>query len=100
MDSSWPSTPSREFAGWAATNVRETQWHPSQKIVTDDGQTLRATFELGNTVEFKRWLLGFGRQARVLAPQNLVDDIREELQAAAGRYPAADGTMTPLGQLS
>lgn len=75
-----------EFTGWAATNLREMQWHPSQQIAKDDGEKVVATFELGNTVEFKRWVLGFGRHARVLAPKNLADDLREELRLALDRY--------------
>jgi len=72
-----------EFRGWAATNVREMQWHPSQKVVRDDGQVVVATFDLGNTVEFKRWVLGFGRYAKVKHPDVLVREIREEHRAAA-----------------
>lgn len=75
-----------EFTGWAATDVREMQWHPSQKIVEDSEDALIATFELGNTVEFKRWLLGFGQFVRVLAPRELADEMREELLKAASRY--------------
>jgi len=74
-----------EFTGWAATNLREMQWHPSQKIVKDDGKAVVATFELGNTVEFKRWVLGFGRYAKVTQPKALAQEIREEHQAAAER---------------
>jgi len=67
-----------EFTGWAATNVREMQWHPSQKITKDAGGKVVATFELGNTVEFKRWMLGFGRYAKLTRPKALAEDIREE----------------------
>ena len=74
-----------EFTGWAATNVREMQWHPSQQIIQDDGDTVVATFELGNTVEFKRWVLGFGRHAKVTRPKALAQEIREEHRAAAER---------------
>jgi len=77
-----------EFTGWAATNVREMRWHPSQKVVQDDGDTLAATFDLGNTVEFKRWILGFGRCARVLAPKHFADEVHIELQQAAVHYEA------------
>jgi len=75
-----------EFTGWAATNVREMQWHPSQKIVKDDGKKIIATFELGNTVEFKRWVLGFGRHAVVRTPKRLAAEIAEEFQRGAGNY--------------
>ena len=75
-----------EFTGWAATNVREMQWHPSQKIVKDSKNKVVATFDLGNTVEFKRWVLGFGGHARILTPKSFVDDIRQELQRAVKSY--------------
>lgn len=77
-----------EFTGWAATNLREMQWHPSQKIVKDDGDRVIATFELGNTVEFKRWVLGFGGHATVVSPTDLVAEVRAELQRALGKYRA------------
>jgi len=74
-----------EFTGWAATNLREMQWHPSQKITKDADDKVIATFDLGNTVEFKRWVLGFGRYAKVIRPKSLADEIRQEHVAAADR---------------
>jgi len=75
-----------ELTDWAATNVRESCWHPSQRIVSDDGQKVIVTFELSNTVEFKRWVLGFGRHARVIRPKPLAEEIRQELHAAVQQY--------------
>ncbi len=72
-----------QFTGWAATNVREMQWHPSQKIIKDSKEKVVATFDLGNTVEFKRWVLGFGRYAHVLSPKSLARAVREEHLMAA-----------------
>jgi predicted DNA-binding transcriptional regulator YafY len=62
------------------------QWHPSQKIVKDGKDAVVATFELGNTVEFKRWVLGFGGHAMVISPSDLVAEVRRELQVALGKY--------------
>ena len=78
-----------KFTGWAATNVREQKWHHSQKIARDTRGHVIAEFELSNTVEFKRWLLGFGQHAVVLKPKTLVREFAEELSAAATAY--ADG---------
>jgi len=75
-----------ELTGWAAINVREMKWHPSQKITRDKGDKVVVTFDLGNTVEFKRWLLGFGGFARVLAPECLRDEVRAELERATALY--------------
>ncbi|RKY23855.1 MAG: hypothetical protein DRP83_08565, partial [Planctomycetota bacterium] len=99
-----------EFTGWAATNLREIQWHPSQKILKDNGKgqakgkaegkaegkgkgdscgkgpKVVATFNLGSTVEFKRWLLGFGKHARIVSPKTLANDLRDEIQNMTRHY--------------
>ena len=62
------------------------QWHPSQKITSDGKDAVIATFELGNTVEFKRWVLGFGCHATVLAPKELAEEVRHELKQAHENY--------------
>lgn len=74
------------FSDWAAVNVRELQWHPSQKIVEDAPDHVTAQFELADTTEFKRWVLGFGRNATVLAPKELAAEVADELAAAQAAY--------------
>jgi len=74
------------FAGWAATNVREHRWHQSQTIVKDRDDVLEVDFALSSTVEFKRWLLGFGRHAVILKPKKLANEIAAELSEAAKLY--------------
>lgn len=84
-----PGRPQRvrvRLDGWAATNVREHLWHPSQKIVRDAGERVVAEFQLSSTVEFKRWVLGFGARARVLAPAELAREVAAELSEAARLY--------------
>lgn len=70
-----------EFSGWAAVNVREIQWHASQQILKDKGGTVTARFEITSTHELKRWILGYGRHARVLRPASLADEMHDEVQA-------------------
>jgi proteasome accessory factor B len=74
------------FTGWAKTNVMEMIWHPSQKIIEQHDDHVIVTFELGSTVEFKRWLLGFGAQATVISPRTLVDEVHAELQQTVKLY--------------
>ncbi|MFA6132795.1 MAG: WYL domain-containing protein [Phycisphaerae bacterium] len=75
-----------KFTDWAATEVREQQSHSSQTIVKDTGGHLVAQFELSNTIEFKRWLLGFGQYAVVLKPRKLAAEVARELASAASGY--------------
>ncbi|MCE5280363.1 MAG: transcriptional regulator [Planctomycetaceae bacterium] len=79
------------FTGWAATNVREQQWHPSQRITKDDGQNVVATFELSNTVEFVRWVLGFGEHATMLSPKALAGQIATTLERTIRSYRSSAG---------
>jgi len=74
------------FTGWAARNVREYRWHQSQTIVKDGSDAVVVDFALSNTVEFKRWLLGFGRHAAVLKPKKLASEMAAELVEAAKLY--------------
>jgi len=87
-----------EFRGVAAAVVEERIWHDSQKLEwlpatanlfdhePDKGDSLVATFELAEVIEFKKWLKGFGDQAVLLRPDWLRKEIHDELLAAAARY--------------
>jgi predicted DNA-binding transcriptional regulator YafY len=88
------------FRGPGATLVEERIWHESQKLEwlpteatlfeeapEQDGHLL-VTFRLSNTVEFKRWLKGFGTLAEVVRPDWLRAEIHQELLEAATIYQA------------
>lgn len=59
------------FRGIAKRLVEEAKWHPSQRIVEQDGDTVVATYRVGGRREIATWLLGFGGEAEVLAPLEL-----------------------------
>ena len=71
---------------WAANSVREAQYHPSQKIISDDENSLVVQFELAESTELKRWVLGFGGNAQVLSPKSLVDEMADEIKRMAKCY--------------
>ena len=72
-------------ARWA-TYVEEYCWHPSQKLEALPGGGLELRMEVGGTAELRSWVLSFGAGAVVLEPDALRDEVRRELEAAAGRY--------------
>ncbi|GMU32795.1 MAG: transcriptional regulator [Planctomycetia bacterium] len=86
------------FTGTGAALVEERLWHQSQRLnwleeagtlfehADEEPDNLVATFQLGDVVEFKRWILGFGPQAEVLRPDWLRAEIHHELNAAAEQY--------------
>jgi predicted DNA-binding transcriptional regulator YafY len=74
------------FSKEISDEVREMQFHPQQKIeTTPDGS---ATLEMPaqSIREARRFVLGYGKDAKALAPPELVEDLRSESQALADTY--------------
>lgn len=74
------------FTGWAARVVAERQWHASQVIapVGEDGGEIEFRAEVAGLEEITRWVLSYGRHARVLEPEALRRRIAEEIAAMSG----------------
>lgn len=75
------------FRGYAARVVAERRWHPSQEIAPVPGEegAIELRLRLGGLEEVARWILSWGRWAEVLAPATLMDRVRDEAAAVAGR---------------
>jgi len=69
------------FSDHVADYIREKRWHQSQKLreLADGGIELR--MRLSSLEEVKRWILGWGGQAVALQPVELVDAIRNSVEA-------------------
>lgn len=70
-----------EFSAEAGRWVRDEEWHPSQRVEDLPDGRVRLVFHVGITPELRRWVLGFGRQARVVRPEGLAAWAREEVGA-------------------
>ena len=75
-----------EFAADTANYVREREWHRSQEIVERADGTLLLRLCVCNDRPLRSWILGFGAQARVVAPASLAHSISEEIQRARDQY--------------
>jgi predicted DNA-binding transcriptional regulator YafY len=74
------------FSPRQARWIREKQWHPTQKLAEQpDGSIILAMTTSGLT-QVKSWILGFGSEARALAPQALVKEIENELDRSRQNY--------------
>jgi predicted DNA-binding transcriptional regulator YafY len=83
------------FARSLARYIRERVWHPSQKLRDLTDGRLELTLSVADTLEVRRWILGFGVEAEVVAPEGL----REGLRREAGALAAALGPMrSPLAK--
>jgi proteasome accessory factor B len=69
-----------------ARYVLEGRWHASQKLTRQRDGSVLAEFRLSTTEEIKRWLLSFGRNAEVLAPEELRQEMAEEAGCLASYY--------------
>lgn len=60
-----------------ADYIREKRWHPSQQLAECEGGAVELRLRLGSLVEIQRWILGWAGHARVLAPPELAEGVRD-----------------------
>ena len=77
------------FTRDVARYVKESNWHKSQKLTPQKDGSLLAEFQLTDTSEIKRWIMSFGPNAKVLEPEELVEEIRTNLNQMLNRYAGA-----------
>lgn len=72
-----------ELRNYAARLAQERRWHPTQEIsrLNSKGTRIEVRFEIGRLEEVLRWVLSFGSQAKVLGPPELVQMVRDEVEA-------------------
>ena len=76
-----------EFDSFSARLVAERKWHESQRIHETKNGSIILEMELGGLQEIERWILSWGKHARVLAPKELATRIRNEAVGVANLYP-------------
>lgn len=82
------------FAKALAPYIRERAWHPTQKLRDLPDGRVEMTMRVADTLEVRRWILGYGTQAEIVEPAALREAIRREAEAVAallvpGRRPLA-----------
>lgn len=77
-----------EFYDEAAKLARRLRLHPEQTVQhTRDGKRARIAFMVTDLERVKRWVLGFGAEARVVEPLSLAESVRAEIAKMAALYP-------------
>jgi proteasome accessory factor B len=70
-----------QFSKEIADEVLSRQWHPKQTVkLLKDGR-VEISFDAKGDIEIKRWVMAFGRYAKVKSPKWLKDQISEEAKA-------------------
>jgi len=72
------------FTPRVAGEIRERKWHSSQKLIDAPDGGVYLHLDVSAPEELERWLLGFGPDARVIAPTRLADELRRLHALAAG----------------
>lgn len=66
--------------------VKERKWSKSQEIVDQEDGSIILSMETSGWWDVKRWVLSYGSTAEVLEPEDLREEILDELRAAQDCY--------------
>lgn len=87
-----------DFDAQAADYVRMRKVHGTQKLQGTAGGGVRLTMTVGSLNPVVSWVLEWGQRAKVIAPPELIDRVRDELAGALLHYPSGrrSSTRSPL----
>jgi predicted DNA-binding transcriptional regulator YafY len=68
-----------EFDSATAPYIRERKWHPSQELVELAEGSVMLMMTVGGLNDIKRWVLSYGKGARVLSPPKLIAMLKAEI---------------------
>jgi predicted DNA-binding transcriptional regulator YafY len=74
------------FSPTVAGRVRETRWHPSERLTEGEDGSLTWRARVSGTLEIRSWILGWGADVEVLEPPELRQEIAGIVRDAAARY--------------
>jgi predicted DNA-binding transcriptional regulator YafY len=69
--------------------IGDRTWHASQTVQPHIDGGIDITFRVAGLSEIRQWVLALGPHAQVLEPEELCNQIRNDLAAALARYPSA-----------
>ncbi len=75
-----------KFSRSQAPYVEERTWHTGQTLTRNTDGSVTLSFTTNSLFEVKRWVLSWGADARVIEPEPLARQVREELEAALAQY--------------
>jgi len=74
------------FSANQARYIRERIWAIDQQIVDQDDGSIILKMKTSGRYEIKRWVLGYGSEAEVLRPEELREEIKEDINRLNARY--------------
>ena len=74
------------FSAEIGTFAEEHIWHENQTVKQNEDGSVEVSFETTQLPEVKRFVLGQGRTVKVLEPQELVEEVKTELNSMMKMY--------------
>lgn len=74
------------FSKLVARNVSEVLWHPTQKVAWNEDGSIDYTVTVSGLNEISWWILGYGREAKVLKPVKLRKMIQKHASDMLDQY--------------
>ncbi len=81
------------FSEEVATYIHERTWSRDQEVTIHEDGSLTLAFTSISRPEARAWILGFGKDAEVLAPEDLRDEVIDALRAALAVYEPEGGAV-------
>ena len=75
-----------EFSHPVSSFIRERRWHHSQRIIAKENDKIELQLEVGVTPELVQWILGYGPSVKVLGPDSLKSEVKEQAQKTLKIY--------------
>ena len=75
-----------KFSQRKAAFIKDTTWHIYQNIDQIEGGKILFTIYLNEVEDIKKWVLSFGKDAEVIEPIELREDIKRELEELYKKY--------------
>lgn len=60
--------------------IKDVNWHVSQQLENHKDEFIMLNMYLDDTSEVKKWIMGFGKGVEVIEPQELREEIKQEIQ--------------------
>ena len=81
-----PVTVTVRFSPLQARYIKERRWAKDQKVIEQPDGSIIIEMKTSGWGSVKRWVLGFGRDAEVIEPAEMRDEIVDDLRSALDLY--------------
>jgi len=81
-----PFTVKVAFKAYLWDYITTRKWHPTQRFKPVDNGWFIMEVDISHTTEFIPWILAFGKEAKIIEPEHLRNDIIKELKQAFENY--------------